>query len=477
MLSRTILINRAWGSILVHIGSTLALLAMTGAAAGQAEESSENLDARIDRLIQQLDDDNPEVRDAATTDLIKIGQPAVAKLIITAKEGRLAAGQRADQILNAVSRTAAGLRFASAIKRNELQGAVTLVLSPDGKFVYVPAHIAGAINVFRRDAKTGQLTDQQTIQDASQLDGVVTLRLNSDGKLAIATACRAKTVALYSRDEMTGELSLLSMRRKEPFGELSVMEWPTEAIFSNDDKFIYAVDDRQGTVLVFRIDDGNTLSFVEVFHGPDGCLSGARGINLHPDGKTLYVSCHRACTLVVLNRDPETGKVGIRQILRDEEDGVHGLAGTIDTCVSRDGKYVYTVSGRWAGDDAIGAFQVGADGKLTVLQEFINNQSDLKGFEGGAKGIMISPDGKRFYASGARSRSLACFNRNPDSGKLEYVTTIKNLVTGDRTEERPGDNLGANGIDLSPDGRFLYLALENGAAISVLEWTAPTPQP
>lgn len=163
MLSRTILINHVWGSTLVYVGGTLALLAMTGAAAGQAEEASASLEARIDRLIQQLDDDNPEVRDAATTDLIKIGQPAVAKLIITAKEGRLAAGQRADQILDAVSRTAAGLRFVSAIKRNELQGAVTLVLSPDGNFVYVPAHIAGAINVFRRDAKTGQLTHQQTI--------------------------------------------------------------------------------------------------------------------------------------------------------------------------------------------------------------------------------------------------------------------------------------------------------------------------
>lgn len=481
MLSPIALLNRVWQSVLIRIGTGLVLLLVTCIAMAEDAMSTAEREKWIDQLIVLLESSDSEVRDQATAQLIKIGQPAVAKLMVAAKEGSLESGRKADQILNVLALNAAGLKFVRQIKRSELRGAVTLVLSPDGKFVYVPAYIAATINVFSRDARTGVLTPGQCIQDSQLLAGVVSVRLSSDGKLAAAAAVHAKTVALYSRDETTGELTLLSARRQEPFGDLSNMEWPTELVFSNDDKFVYVVDDRQGTVIVFRIDDGNKLSFVEMFKGPDGCLNGCRGITAHPDGKTMFASSHRACTLTVLNRDPDSGKVSIRQILRDEEDGVHGLAGTIDTCISRDGKYVYTVSGRWAGDDAVGVFQYGADGKLTVLQEFINNKSDLKGFEGGAKGNIISPDGKRFYASGARSCSLACFNRDPDTGKLEYVTTLQNLVTGEGTDEtlpgRPGDKLGANGIGLSSDGRFVYLALENVAAISVLEWTAPQSQP
>jgi hypothetical protein len=56
-----------------------------------------------------------------------------------------------------------------------------------------------------------------------------------------------------------------------------------------------------------------------------------------------------------------------------------------------------------------------------------------------------------------------------------YVTTLTSLVTGD--DEQLGRNLGANGVEFSADGRSLYLPLEDGGAISVLERATPQPQP
>ena len=172
-------------------------------------------------------------------------------------------------------------------------------------------------------------------------------------------------------------------------------------------------------------------------------------------GRQLLVSCYRAGTLVVLDRDSDTGKVKVRQVLRDEEDGIHGLGGAVEMCVSRDGKSVYSIAGRFGGDNAICAFRVGADGKLTLQQEFINEESELKDFIGGANGLAISPDGTRFYASGTTSHSLACFDRDIDTGKLTYVTTLKNVMTGN--QEGMSSSLGANGIDVSPDGKYVYL--------------------
>jgi 6-phosphogluconolactonase (cycloisomerase 2 family) len=130
--------------------------------------------------------------------------------------------------------------------------------------------------------------------------------------------------------------------------------------------------------------------------------------------------------------------------------------------VSHDGKFVYTVSGRFGGDDAVSVFRVGADGKLKVIQEFFNDQGDLTDFTGGNQ-LALSHDETMLYAAGTTSAGLACFRRDPKTGKLEVITTIRNEATG------MGDNLGANGIAVSPDGRHLYLALEDAGAISVFE--------
>lgn len=473
MYSRTRFISGGVGLLVVCFGSALIHFATAGHARAQPAESPQELSARIDRLIQKLGDDSSDIRDEVKTALIKIGPPAATKLFEATRDSDPTRSHAAVEAFRIVAWAKSGLKFVSQIKRHELQGAVTIVLSPDGRFVYVPAHTSAAVNVFRRDAVTGRLTHQQTVKDEKQLDGVVTLRLSSDGKYAVAAACSAKSITLYSRDETTGELTLLSIQQSADDSDLKTLQWPTEAIFSKDDKFIYAIDDQTGSVLAFEVSGGSELNLVESFEGPDRCFHGARGITAHPDGKTLFVSSSRAGTLTVLDRDPKTGKVGVRQILRDEEDGIHGLGGAVEMCISRDGKSVYTISGRFGGDNAIGVFRFGADGRLSILQEFINEKTELKEFVGGAKGLVISPDGKRFYAAGTTSHSLACFDRDAVSGKLTYVTTLKNLITG--KNEGVASSLGANGIDVSADGKYVYLALEDAGAVSVLERTMPPP--
>jgi sugar lactone lactonase YvrE len=99
---------------------------------------------------------------------------------------------------------------------------------------------------------------------------------------------------------------------------------------------------------------------------------------------------------------------------------------------------------------------------LTLAQEFIADKSDLVDFQGGNL-LTISPDGKRLYAAGTVSCSLACFSRDPESGQLSYLSTLRDESTG------LGSKLGANGVVCSPDGKFLYLALEDASAISVFE--------
>ena len=437
------------------------LLVLASIAWSQEAESAAQRDARIDRLIQQLDDDKFEVREKAEKELAAIGEAARTKLLTACQDGPFERRERAAKLLREIRRAGVGLRHVATTTHEGLAGAVTLVISPDGRFVYVPGFQSNAINVFRRDPLTGTLDVQQTLVDPAQLRGVVTVRLSRDGKYAVAAAYASKTITLLSRNAATGELKIESVRQHEPAGELKLM-WPIDAIFSTDGKFGYAVDDQGATVVVFAVERGNKLRLVETFEGQERCFDGARGLIAHPDGKTLYVCSRRPGTLTVLDRAPATGKLSVRQILKDGEEGVSGLAGATEPRVSRDGKFVYTISGRFEGDNAIGIYRVNDDGRLQMIQELFPGQGEFENFAG-ANDLTLSPDESLFYASGTTSCSLACFRRDAVSGKLTYLATLQSEATG------AGMDLGANGLECSPDGRFLYLTVENARAISVFE--------
>ncbi len=157
----------------------------------------------------------------------------------------------------------------------------------------------------------------------------------------------------------------------------------------------------------------------------------------------------------------------MRQLIKDGQDGVKALAGVQTVCVSPDNEFVYTCSGRFVGTQAVSAFRVGEDGKLTVLQEFISEMSDLKNFSGG-NDVIVSPDGLNVYACGTTSKSVACFDRDPKTGNLEYLTTLASDATGGEAE------LGACAMAWSPDSNFLYVTVEDDGAISIFQ--RPRPQ-
>jgi 6-phosphogluconolactonase (cycloisomerase 2 family) len=459
------------GFVHISLMARLVVFAITAVAAGSAtdapaQEQPVELDERIVRLITELDDDEFAVRQAAERALAEIGEAAIARLTAATKDSALERSLRAAKILKGIRNAGVGLRHVASATHVDLNGAVNVALSPDGSFVYSPGWRSNAINIFRRNAATGALVHQATLVDGEHLAGVVHVRLSPDGKLAVATSFNSKTVCLFSRDAGDASLRLEATRRPEPGLDL---QWPTDSVFSPDGQFLYTVDDRASAVFVFKIEGGKRLDLVEKNEGTEGCFGGTRSLAMHPSGNTLYVTGARSGTLCAASRDPATGKVTVRQVISDGAGGVKGLAGAMCIVCSPDGKFVYTTSGRFSGDQAVAAWAVAPDGTLSVLQEFVNDEGELKGFTGG-NSLALSTDGLSLYASGTTSCGLACFRRDPSSGKLEYQATIQSDATGADGRER---TLGANGLVTSSDGRFLYLALEDASAISIFERTAP----
>ena len=125
--------------------------------------------------------------------------------------------------------------------------------------------------------------------------------------------------------------------------------------------------------------------------------------------------------------------------------------------MSPEGKFVYTSSGRFHGDNSVGVFKFNKDGELSLVQEIVNDEGALRNFVGGNE-IAVSPDGRNVYAVASRSGSLACFERDSKTGKLEYLETIVD------EEGRVG---AAAGIGISPDGNFVYVAAESSNTVSI----------
>ena len=246
------------------------------------------------------------------------------------------------------------------------------------------------------------------------------------------------------------------------------MQFPVVAAFSPDSKFVYVLDDMgpgeagQGAVTTFRIKDGK-LELVACDEGKDGCYGGRA---VWPSTRAAKRSSSRA-------HGParSSSPTATRNRQDESQAGRQGRRGRCSWSRRRDGsgrerngRFVYVSSGRFQGDDAVSVFQAGADGRLILVQEFLNDKEELSGFEGGNH-LAISPDGLNVYATATRSGAMAGFVANPVSGRLTYLETTPDGGTGGPTRR-------STAVAVSADNRFVYVPTEDKKSISIFQRNA-----
>jgi MYXO-CTERM domain-containing protein len=172
----------------------------------------------------------------------------------------------------------------------ELAGACAVAVSPDGLHVYVAAKEDDAVTVFGRDGSTGELTWIAHLKDGNGgvdgLDGATSIVGSPDGANLYVASDVDDALVVLVRNEITGGLTFLEKHDENSLGVGGVLNSARALTVSDDGQNVYALGAADGTLVVF-VRDGSTgaLTFLEGFDGPIG----SEAIVVPPDGKHLYI--------------------------------------------------------------------------------------------------------------------------------------------------------------------------------------------
>lgn len=99
-----------------------------------------------------------------------------------------------------------------------IAGAVDVVLSPDGRFLYVAGHDADAVAVFSRDTATGALTWKAQVRDGELgvdgIGGVTSLAISPDGRHLYAGGASDQAIGVFAINLSTGLLTQTGVVRQ-----------------------------------------------------------------------------------------------------------------------------------------------------------------------------------------------------------------------------------------------------------------------
>src|SRR5262249_38735051 len=295
---------------------------------------------------------------------------------------------------------------------------------------------------------------QNGVNGVEGLEGPNEVLVSPDGRHVYVAAFGGDAVAVFARDTATGYLTYVQ-HQKRGVGGIQGLGSPFGLAMSPDRAGLYAVGSDSFSVTVFARDTSTgALALVEEkFEGLDGVAGMQRPqrIAVSPDGAHVYVAGGTSNSVVVFSRDAATGSL---TFVEKQQDGVNGGAGLYiasAVAVSGDGKHVYACG---FGNAVVVFARNAATGALTWVE------SEHEGV-GGVTGIAfcgslaLSPDGQHVYAIGSIDKALAVFDRDPATGALTFV----------EADVRAPELFPVNTVAESPDGVNLYATA--GDAVTV----------
>lgn len=330
-------------------------------------------------------------------------------------------------------------------------GSEAVAVSPDGRNVYVAAFDSDAIATFTRNTKSGALTQPKGTAGCiaakgsagcakvAAFDGPNSVAVSPDGRNVYATARDSSTLQSFARNPKTGALrptpgaTCISGVALPACTPATALIGPDVVAVSPDGRNVYVGAFFGSAVLAFSRDPSSGA--LTQLAGAAGCIAAAtagcatgvgvssiEGLAVSPDGSSVYAAAAASNALTELARDPSTG--ALTQMAPP------------NSCI--------------------------ADAPLTGCGE---------GRElGGANAVAIAPDGENAYVTSFLSNSVTAFDRTAGTGVLAQKEVTNACLVFLRSAGCSFGRamLAPEGLDVSPDGRNVYIAAIETGAVDVL---------
>jgi 6-phosphogluconolactonase (cycloisomerase 2 family) len=405
-----------------------------------------------------------------------------------------------------------------------LGGAWSVAVSPDGGNVYVVSRYDDAVAMFQRDGigilhYLGKVADG--VDGVDGLDSPTDVAVSPDGIRVYVTSDGDDAVAIFDRDLGTGLLTFIAALRDDDVAVTALRDPSAVAVVQSGDQAgrVFVTSFTDGALHAFEPWSGGLSQvglWIDGVDDVDG-LAGARDVVAvdAADGVSVYVASQFDSAVAVFTTVMElfTPVFAQRQVLRDGESGMDGLAFAQAAVAHPSGDRFYVAGG---GDDAIAIFfrdpgtglltwdamvQNGAGGVTGIdgLDALAMAESDLYAsggiylltnwipevtwFRAGfgsdltftdllslptilgpaidKKAIAATPDDAQVLVTDAFQSTLHLYDRSSATGDLTYVQDVAdgNGVIG---------TAGAQSVVVSPDGANVYVLGETEALVTEL---------
>jgi DNA-binding beta-propeller fold protein YncE len=393
-------------------------------------------------------------------------------------------------------------------------GSSAVAISRDGKNVYVASSSSDAIAIFRRDARTGKLTQGSGAAGcvaakgaggcakARGLNGPNSVTVSPNGKNVYATSVISDAVTTFRRNRSTGALTqargasgCVANRTTPGCATGRALDGPDVVTVSPDGDNVYvgafvgnavAVFDRDASSGALSQPSDTTGCIVDT--PADGCATGLalvapEGMAISADGNNVYVATAVSNAVGVLTRNPTTGALtqatdGTGCIVDSPIAGCTTgtqLAGANAVAVSPDDDNVYVTS---LASNSLTTFdRTASTGQLTqqtgtsacVIYVFAVGCSLGRALSA-PEGLAVSSDGASVYAAAFKSSAVDVFNRSATGGLIQKAGRAGCVTTNAARDCTPGRALReVSSVAVSPDGRHLYSAAFASNAVGVFK--------
>ena len=389
-------------------------------------------------------------------------------------ENAYVAGYDDDALVVLERNTTSGLLFFSEMEQADingvagLNGAKATAITDDGEFLYLVSENDDALVSFSRNPETGALDFIQLLRDGQDgvdgLNGATQVLVTEDGRHVYVAAYWDQAVSLFRRNPSTGELTYVTKYSDGQNG-INGIRGANSVKISPDGNSIYVTGYFDNGIAVFdrNITNGE-LTFVEAeidgFNGADG-LVWATSCEVSPNGRYVFVTSQFENSVAVYDRNTSDGSLNFNAVYRDSP-SMNGLSAATDVVITEDEKFVY-VSGR--NDQAIAMFDFNnMTGQLSYLGFVQSGIDDVSGLNG-ISDLHISPSGTQLYAAGSFDNSIVVFQINLASGQLVFERAQKD------DQENVNGIGNPKGITCSPDNRFIYCTGFDDDALGIFSCT------